>query len=307
MGYVVDPGLYALGQPNKKSPILVTANYKLSFDKLRERLTGRDFWILVVDTKGVNVWCAAGKGSFGTEELVRRIAAARLTEVVNHRTIILPQLAGPGVAAHLVKQLSGFNVRYGPIRAADLIEYLDAGMKASPSMREESFSLAERIVLVPVELVAALKAAFFIIVALFFTAGLGAEGHYWQSTLAKGPAAAAAIGLALLAGTVAVPVLLPCIPGRAFTAKGILVGLAASFLFLVLTGTFNEQAMNILEKSAWILIITAATAYLAMNFTGASTFTSLSGVKKEMRWGLPVEIAGAVAGIVLLIASRLAF
>ena len=29
------------------------------------------------------------------------------------------------------------------------------------------------------------------------------------------------------------------------------------------------------------------TAYLAMNFTGASTSSSLSGVRKEMRFALP--------------------
>ncbi len=73
MHYTIEPGLYALGQPGEKSPILVTANYKMSFDKLRKELPGRNFWILVLDTKGINVWCSAGKGTFGTNELVGRI------------------------------------------------------------------------------------------------------------------------------------------------------------------------------------------------------------------------------------------
>ncbi|MCK5724320.1 MAG: acetyl-CoA synthase subunit gamma, partial [Gammaproteobacteria bacterium] len=38
MSYTVDPGLYALGNPNGQSPVLVTANYKMSFDRLREAL-----------------------------------------------------------------------------------------------------------------------------------------------------------------------------------------------------------------------------------------------------------------------------
>jgi hypothetical protein len=66
--YMVDPGLYALGRPDEKSPVLVTANYKMSFDRLRRALPGRNAWILVLDTKGINVWCAAGKGTFGTAE-----------------------------------------------------------------------------------------------------------------------------------------------------------------------------------------------------------------------------------------------
>ena len=77
MDYRVEPGLYAVGSPTADSPVLVSANYKMSFDRLRSALPGVDAWILVLDTKGINVWCAAGKGTFGTDELVRRIEAAR--------------------------------------------------------------------------------------------------------------------------------------------------------------------------------------------------------------------------------------
>ncbi len=73
---------------------------------------------------GVNVWCAAGEGTFGTDELVRRIEACQLNEVVSQRQLILPQLGAPGIAAHEVRKRSGFKVEYGPVRAADLPEYL---------------------------------------------------------------------------------------------------------------------------------------------------------------------------------------
>ena len=129
MNYKVDPGLYALGCPDDKSPVLISANYKLSFDTLRSALKGRHLWILVLDTDGVNVWCAAGKGTFSTAELVRRIEFSRLEEVVSHRRLIVPQLAAPGVAAHEVKKLSGFKVTYGPIRAADLPAFIDCGIQ----------------------------------------------------------------------------------------------------------------------------------------------------------------------------------
>ncbi|MEK7826367.1 MAG: mercury methylation corrinoid protein HgcA, partial [Thermodesulfobacteriota bacterium] len=82
MDYAVDPGLYALGNPHRESPVLVSANYKMSFDELRSALPGRDLWILALDTKGINVWCAAGKGTFGTEELVGRIESSGLNQVV---------------------------------------------------------------------------------------------------------------------------------------------------------------------------------------------------------------------------------
>ena len=83
--YRVDPGLYAVGSPDTSSDVFVTANYKLTFDNVRKNLTGLNGWILVLDTKGVNVWCAAGKGTFGTKELVKRIQIVSLDKFVNLR------------------------------------------------------------------------------------------------------------------------------------------------------------------------------------------------------------------------------
>jgi CO dehydrogenase/acetyl-CoA synthase gamma subunit (corrinoid Fe-S protein) len=107
MGRIVPPGLYRLGNPDNDSAVFASANYTLSFDALRSALAGTDAWILVLDTKGINVWCAAGKGTFGTNELIRRIAVTGLSEVVSHRKIILPQLGAPGVSAHEVARRSG--------------------------------------------------------------------------------------------------------------------------------------------------------------------------------------------------------
>ena len=144
-GHRVAPGLYALGNPTPDSPVFVTANYTLSFDALRSELVGVDGHILVLDTKGINVWCAAGKGTFGTEELVHRIEVSQLRGLVAHRTLILPQLGAPGIAAHEVKQRSGFKVEYGPVRAADLPAYLQTH-QASPEMRQVLFPLVDRLV-----------------------------------------------------------------------------------------------------------------------------------------------------------------
>jgi len=135
MDYTVEPGLYCVGTPGGQSPVLVTANYKMTFDRVRMELSGLDAWILVLDTFGINVWCAAGKGTFGTEELVHRIEAADLGSVVQHRTVILPQLGAPGIEAHEVSRRSGFTVAWGPVRARDIKAFLAAGMGATDEMR----------------------------------------------------------------------------------------------------------------------------------------------------------------------------
>ena len=233
MNYTVDPGLYALGEPNERSPVLVTANYKMSFDRLREVLSNRHAWMLVLDTNGINVWCAAGKGTFGTDELVRRIEFSQLNRVVSHTELILPQLAGPGVAAHKVKKRTGFNVLYGPIQAADLPAFLDAGMKATPNMRRKTFTMYERVVLIPVELVSALKWALLILPAFFLLGGLGAPSGFWQGVLNDGLFAVLNLLGAVLAGAVLTPILLPWLPGRAFSHKGLIMGLITT-LFITL-------------------------------------------------------------------------
>jgi CO dehydrogenase/acetyl-CoA synthase gamma subunit (corrinoid Fe-S protein) len=142
--YIIKPGLYKIGYPDHTSEVLVSANYKLSFDVLRKNLKDLNAWILVIDTKGINVWCAAGKGTFGTDNLVRSIRETQLSDLVRHRRIILPQLGAPGVAAHAVKELTGFKVLYGPVRAKDIPSFLQAGYKATPKMRKVKFSFFDR-------------------------------------------------------------------------------------------------------------------------------------------------------------------
>jgi len=299
MHYTIDPGLYALGEPDEKSPVLVTANYKMSFDKLRETLPGRNAWILVLDTKGINVWCAAGKGTFGTTELVSRIESNGLARIVSHRELILPQLSGPGVAAHDVKKLSGFKVVYGPIRSKDLAPFLDSGFKATQEMRLKTFTTLERIVLIPIELVSAMKVGLIIIPILFLLAYFGRAEEGWTNALNHGLFSVWAILMAILAGAVLTPLLLPWLPGRAFSIKGLIPGfLTAAILLAFRWGDWMTRTGR-LEITAWFFLIPALSAYLAMNFTGASTYTSLSGVKKEMRWALPFQIGAGIIGVIL--------
>lgn len=301
--YKVEPGLYALGRPDETSPVLASANYKMSFDCLRRSLAGRDAWILVLDTKGINVWCAAGKGTFGTNELVYRIEAGGLKKVVAHRRIIVPQLAAPGVAAHTVKILSGFRVHYGPVRADDLPAYLDAGLAASRDMRRVSFGLPDRAVLIPIELAGAAKIFFLASLAALLLAGLLGPAGLAANLFHDGLFAVAALGLGLLAGAVLHPLLLPWLPGRAFSQKGATAGLIVALGLLYARGVDLSILPGKLEALAWLLIIPAVSAFLAMNFTGCSPYTSPAGVKKEMRLAVPLEISAAALGSVLWIAA----
>ena len=289
--YRVAPGLYALGAPDGNAPVLVTANYKVTFDFVRRDAAGLDAWILVLDTRGVNVWCAAGEGTFGTEEVTRRVRETRLSEIVSHRRLILPQLGAPGVAAHEVRQGCGFSVVYGPVRVRDIRFFLEAGMKATPAMRRVVFPTMDRLVLTPIEITGSLRPAGWAAVVLFLLAGVGpgifSLGAAWE----RGVAAVGALAAGIVAGAVVTPVLLPWLPGRAFSVKGGLAGgvLAASAVM------WERGALKSPSAAALLFAMTAVSSFVAMNFTGATPFTSPSGVEKEMRRALPVQ-----AGLTLL-------
>ncbi len=281
----VEPGLYALGQPAEETLVFVTANYRLSFDALRAALNGTDAYILVLNTQGINVWCAAGEGTFGTDELVRQVEAAALRDVVSHRVLILPQLGAPGVAAHEVKKRTGFKVEYGPVRAADLPAYLKT-RQAPPEMRRVRFSLADRMTVALVDILKPLPLMVLIAAILF---------------LVGGPLPALAVILATLAATVLFPALLPWLPTRDFSTKGfVLGGLVALPLAAVALGTPPALGWLPLARALmYLLAVPPAVAYLALLFTGSTTFTSRTGVRREIFAYIPVMAWMFGAGVLL--------
>jgi hypothetical protein len=292
MGHRVPAGLYSLGRPTADSPVFVTANYTLSYDALRTPLAGVDCYILVLETHGINVWCAAGGGSFSTKELVHRIEATRLSKIVDHQVLILPQLGATGVAAHEVERRSGFRVEYGPIRAADVPGYLKT-REATEQMRRVRFGLGDRLILIPVELAHVLLPMLLAAVVLFF-----AGGHLVSLGLVS----------ATLAGVVLFPMLLPWLPTPNFSTKGFVLGALVALPF-VAANLLGSLATEFWHLGGWSLVyllgMPALTAFLALNFTGSTPVTSPSGVRREIFAYIPVMAWMFGAGLVVATALTL--
>jgi hypothetical protein len=276
---------------SKDSPVLVTANYSLSFDSVREQLKGVDAWILALDTKGINVWCAAGKGTFGTDEIVNRVQEADLANVVAHRQLILPQLGAPGVSAHEVKSRSGFTVEYGPVRADDIPAYLKE-RKATTEMRRVRFPAKDRAVLIPVELRNYVLFGFLAALALIVFAG-------W-------------FGLAVFCagyfgGLVVFPLLLPYLPGGSFSGKGLVLGAVLSLPLLAwswFAWSMPTVRMTMLDLGV-LFGVMAVVAYMGLNFTGSTPFASRTGVKNEIFTFIPVMAGLATMAPVLVAISEI--
>ncbi len=283
----VRPGLYALGNPTPDSPVLVSANYTLSFDALRSALRGIDAYLLILNTFGINVWCAAGKGTFGTDELNLRIETSGLGQYVSHRTVIVPQLGAAGIAAHEVKRQSGFKVAYGPVRAEDLPQYLKT-KELTPEMRQARFNFMDRLALVPVELTSLFLPTLLIATAIYFAGGL------FMSL---------AVAFGVLTGAALFPLLLPCLPTKDFSTKGFVLGALYAALLVLLNGIWSEAGTALWLKILWslshFLIWPALVGYLGLNFTGSTPFASRSGVRREIYRYVRIMAIAFVLGVIL--------
>ena len=290
--YKVIPGLYAVGSPCADSDVIVTANYKYSFDIVRYALKGLNLWILVLDTKGINVWCAAGKGIFGTEELVSQISITRLTQIVNHKRVIVPQLGAVGVSGYKVSKATGFKVYFGPVHAEDIRSFIETGYKAGPEMRVIHFSIMDRLVLTPMEINPAMKKFPLFALIVLFIFGLQPDGIIFKDAF-RGGLPFLAMGLAaILSGAFLTPVLLPFIPFRSFAVKGWIAGMATIFL-VIRTTAMLDHANALLFAQAYIFF-PLFSSYWALQFTGSTTYTSMTGVKKEMKIAIPVYVGSLV-------------
>ncbi len=297
--YKIAPGLYACGNPGADSDVCVTANYKLSFDHLRKYLKKSNTWILVLDTRGINVWCAAGKGTFGTKELINRIRNVSLASIVKHKRIIVPQLGATGVSERTVRKESGFKVIWGPVRASDLTVFLQNNYQKDARMRRVTFSLKERVVLVPVEITLLYKYTLWLLPALFIISGIGPGFFSIYGAWERGIALLFMMLSGIIGGTCVTPLFLPQLPGTYFSKKGLIAGIIMGILTLLTLsgGTGFTGAIGML------LLTGAISSHLAMNFTGSTPYTSPSGVEYEMKKSIPWQLAAALTGLIFWVVS----
>ncbi len=139
-------GLSAIGNPGPDAPILVSGNYEHTVEQLRAAITdsGVACWLLIADSAGINVWCAAGVGDFNEIKIVDAIVATRLAEKVTRRQLILSPLAAVGIDRDRLRRDTGFTVTWGPAHLDDLPAYLRAGCKREPAMRLAKFTRFDR-------------------------------------------------------------------------------------------------------------------------------------------------------------------
>ncbi len=159
-------GLVRVGHPDRHAPVLVTGNYRLTVERVKRALRGLDAYLLVANSRGINVWCASAGGHFTHHDVIAALKTSGIEDAVEHRRVILPQLAAAGVEGRLVQQKSGWQVVWGPVYAKDIPRFLELQGEKPADMRQVVFPWKERVEMAvmwafPLSLLAALAAAFF--------------------------------------------------------------------------------------------------------------------------------------------------
>ena len=273
----VRTGLYAVGHPDSSSPVLVTGNFDLTVRRLVQAIDGKvNVWVLVADSAGINVWCAAGGGYFTAEKVIAAVKSSHLNEVVRHHALILPQLCANGVDGWRIREETGWGVHWGPARAADIPAYLADKRKKTDAMRWVRFPLKDRLEMVTVTL--GFYALLILLPVFIFWRDL-----FW-------PITASLLGLSYFYAVVH-----PWLPGRDGLYKSIPlagIALAGLFLYAVLWGPLPAQ-----QIFHWGIGLTGLSVFSAAELQGMSPL--MRG--EQANWGYEAVIGLALGAIYWLV------
>lgn len=140
----VEPGLRIIGTPDRKAPVIVTANYHLTVRRVEKALADQNCYLLVVPTKGINAWCASAGGEMNTHSITTALKTSGIDELISHRELILPQFSAPGIDLKLLKKITGWKGKWGPAYARDVPVFLANGYNKTPEQCLAHFPLSFR-------------------------------------------------------------------------------------------------------------------------------------------------------------------
>jgi NAD-dependent dihydropyrimidine dehydrogenase PreA subunit len=138
-------GLVRIGSPGRHAPVLLTCNFRLTVERVRRALEGLDAYLLVANSRGVNVWCAATGGLLTNHQVVSVLKTSGIEDLVDHRRVILPQLAATGIEGKIIHQKTGWQVIWGPVYATSIPAFLSGGLEKTIETRSVSFPWPQRL------------------------------------------------------------------------------------------------------------------------------------------------------------------
>ncbi|MFC1621659.1 acetyl-CoA decarbonylase/synthase complex subunit gamma [Candidatus Omnitrophota bacterium] len=120
----VEPKLYAFGQVNENSPIMVTTNFSLTFYTVSPEIEASKIpaYLLVTDSEGMSVLTAWAAEKFTPEVIAETMKKFETEKAVSHKNIIIPGYVS--VLSGKLEDVSGWKVLVGPKEASGIPKYL---------------------------------------------------------------------------------------------------------------------------------------------------------------------------------------
>lgn len=288
--FIIEPGLYYIGDTyDVNTPMLVTCNYHMTVFLLYRILKKRNVRILVIDTKGINVWCSSGKGQFSAKEIFRQLDKYP-PEMLNSGgklEIILPKLSLSGVSLAALKERL-IVPKIGPIYAHDIPAYLDDLPLKNRIKDKFKFTLKDRVFTLIPSVAQFLVNSVPIAAALFIINFFFKIQFHWH-----------VIAISTLFAILYI-LLFPLLPTKTFSIKAIVLSLLFSAGYTAYF-MFTGKALLSLTYFLYITTTFAYGIFFALYYTGSTGVSNYSLVKKEMIRYLPVTFLFFVASLVLVI------
>ncbi|MFX1417960.1 MAG: methyltransferase domain-containing protein [Promethearchaeota archaeon] len=294
----IEPGLYQSGYPDKNSPIIVTANYVYTYIKVMRALKGIDAWVLCVDSRGINVWCAARGNNFGNKQLIEAVETTGIARITNKKTLIVPQLSAGGIAAPLIKSEAPdfpFNILYGPVWAKYLPKFIEERpARKSNKMKLANFTLSHRFRAEITHTTFLFRKIFLLptIVLLLLLFGLCFVDTLWIRKLWI----VGELWLWIIIANALIAILFPITKfTRKFITKGIVFGIINILLFSGISWIFSYSILNILLSSIFYFWVAF---FSTMSFSGYTMATSPREIQDEYPIFSKINITLLIIGLV---------
>lgn len=120
----VKPGLYSVGEPNERSPVLFTTNFSLTYFTVRADIEKSKLpvWLLVVDTEGQSVMTAFAAGKLTPESVAKAVETEKVREKNARNEIVIPGMVSR--MSGKLNELTGMKVVVGPRESSGLPKML---------------------------------------------------------------------------------------------------------------------------------------------------------------------------------------
>ncbi|MBN2546228.1 MAG: hypothetical protein JXB50_10555 [Spirochaetes bacterium] len=288
--FIIDPGLYYIGEKyDINLNLLVTCNYHLTVHLLWNIVRNRNLRLLVIDTKGINVWCSSGKGQFSSNEILKqlnRYEPEQLT-IGKKLEIILPKLSMSGVSLSELRK--NFIIpKIGPIYMRDIPDYLDKKPLEDRTEDKFEFNFKDRLFTLIPSLLQFTKYSLFMAAALFIWNYFFKTNIHYQVILIS-------IIIAVL-----YIIFFPILPTKNFSIKGLFLALFLILTAVILLILFKIN-LPILSSVFYIFFISGISLFFALYYTGSSGVSNYSLVKKEVIRYLPLSFLLILSSFITII------